>query len=319
MKKLLAFVFTLILALGIGSSAEGQIKDQNQKTDGFDSQTLYEIGYALKHISPVTSELNDMTLKCLWASAELGNGEAMLQLGEMYLAGRVPLEAGQDTNQEALKWWNMAWENGCARAYHNLGLMYYGVSVPGTGGAGVGVVDQDYEKAFQYFKAAADLDDTKAIRYTGICYENGHGVGQDYAMAANYYQKIGGYYLANLLLNGKGIGQDVNRAIEIYKEVAVQSSGGSGDQLAAMALALIYDKGLYIEADQVKAIEYYQVAAINGSTEAKSKLADYAVGLYKDGYALLETGNYESAFPLLLRSAQLGNTDALKMTGTIKR
>ncbi len=320
MKKLFASGLALMLAVGISSCAKEKAGDQSLSSAGLDDKALYEMGYAIKHITPVTPELTDMTLKLLRASADMGNAEAMVQLGEMYLGGRVPLENGQDTNQEAMKWWNSAWEHGAARAYHNLGLLYYGVSVPGTGGKGKGVVEQDYAKAFQYFKAAADKGDTKAVRYVGISYENGQGVEQDYAKAAEYYEKNGeGFYLASLLLEGKGVNQDVQKAIGIYQEVAAKEGGGSADQDSAEALARIYAEGRYVAADQNKTLEYYQLAAAYGSSDAKAKLSDFAAGQYKKGYALLKAGNYEAAFPLLLKSANLGNADALKMTGTDKK
>jgi TPR repeat protein len=257
-----------------------------------------------------------LTLKCLRASVALGNGMGMVQLGEMYLGGRVPLENGQDKVQEAIKWWNLAWEHGAPRGYHNLGLLYYDMAVPGTGGAGVGLVKQDYEKAFQYFKAAADKGDTKAVRYTGLCYENGYGVKQDYAQAAKYFQIIGGYYYANYLLEGKGgIVQDVKRALAIYQSVMDRDGGGQEDQYSAYALGQIYEKGTYVKADQDKAIEYYQIAAAKGSAAAKTAVVNYASGLYKQGYALLTAGKNESGLPLLYKAATLGNADALKVFG----
>ncbi len=319
MKKLVVQILVLMLAC-MGGCAKEKAGDQSLASAGFDDKALYEMGYAIKHITPVTPELTDMSLKLLRASAAMGNGEAMVQLGEMYLAGRAPLENGQDNNQEAMKWWNMSWEHGTTRGYHNLGLLYYGESVPGTGGKGKDVVAQDYKKAFEYFKAAADKGDSKATRYVGISYENGQGVQQDYAEAAKYYEKNdAGYYLANLLLEGKGVQQDVPRAMKIYEDVAAKETGGAADQYSAEALARIYEEGRFVKADQNKALEYYQKAVEYGSKEAKAKLTDFAARQYKDGYALLKAGKYDAALPLLLQSASLGNADALKMTGTGKK
>jgi TPR repeat protein len=275
MNKAIVAATIFVLAVSAGGCARKSAGDQTLASAGFDAKNLYEMGYAIKHITPVTPALTDMSLKLLRASAAMGDGEAMVQLGEMYLAGRAPLEGGQDTNQEAMKWWNSAWEHGATRAYHNLGLLYYGVPVPGTGNKGVGVVPQDYTKAFQYFKAAADKGDTKAVRYVGICYEHGQGVEQDYAKAAEYYQKNGeGYFLASLLLEGKGIKQDVSKAIEIYEEVAAKEGGGSADQDSAEALARIYEEGRYVPADRNKALEYLQLAAAYGSSDAKARLVE---------------------------------------------
>jgi TPR repeat protein len=62
-----------------------------------------------------------------------------------------------------------------------------------------------------------------------------------------------------------------------------------------------------------KAIEYYEIAVAHGDSDAKPAVDNYASGLYRDGYALLQAGKYESALPLLVKAADLGNADALKI------
>ena len=53
----------------------------------------------------------------------------------------------------------------------------------------------------------------------------------------------------------------------------------------------------------------------HGDLDAKPAVDHYASGLYHNGYALLQKGNYDSALPLLVKAADLGNADALKLTG----
>ncbi|MDH3281567.1 MAG: hypothetical protein OEQ18_10615 [Gammaproteobacteria bacterium] len=79
----------LALALGMAACPADKPDVQTQTGASFDGQTLYDMGYALKHITPVTAELNALTLQALRAAADLGNAEAMVQLGEMYMAGRL--------------------------------------------------------------------------------------------------------------------------------------------------------------------------------------------------------------------------------------
>lgn len=317
MKRFSIQLFTAIFAISAGLAMHRAAAASDGPS--FDDKTLYQMGDIIKHVTPVTPKNSELSYKLLRASADMGNVSAMGQLGEMYIGGRAPLEKGQDTNQEAIKWWNKAWELGGARGYHNLGLLYYGVPVPGADGRGVGVVKQDYAKAFQYFKAAADKGDTKAIRYVGICYEHGQGVKQDYAEAAKYYAKLDeGYFLAGLLLEGKGVQQDVPGAINMYEENAAAERGGSSDLDSAEALGRIYEEGRFVKADQNKAVEYYAKAVEFGSKTAKVKLTDFAKRLYTEGHALLKAGKYEAAFPLLMKSANLGNPDALKLTGLTK-
>lgn len=318
MKTSLSIPSLLLLAVAVAGCSATDPGIGTQSNSEFDAQTLYEMGYALKHITPVTPELNELTLKALRASADAGNGEAMVQLGEMYLAGRVALDEGQDANQEAVNWWNKAWDHGATRGYHNIGLMYYNVAVPGTGGNGADVYPLDYAEGFRYFKEASDRGDTKAHRFVGHSYENGWGVAQDYSKAAEYYRMNGpvSVQIANLLLDGKGVEQDVDLAIRMYEEVSAKDTGGSADQEAAEKLAHIFEEGVYVEADQDKALKYYQRAADYGSDSAKARLAEFAANLYTQGYAHLTAGDYEEGFAMLMTSANLGNADAIAMTGS---
>ena len=50
-------------------------------------------------------------------------------------------------------------------------------------------VEQDYEKAFEYYTLAAEQGEGKAFNNLGDMYENGHGMEQDYEKAAEYYRK----------------------------------------------------------------------------------------------------------------------------------
>jgi len=289
------------------------------------ADSLYASGRALKNVTPVTPELNDLTAKALRASAALGHGGAWAQLGEMYLGGRVPLAAGQDRVQEAIRCWNLAWERGSTTGYLDLGLLYYNVAIPGTSvgvrNSTVRLVEQDYGKAFRYFTAACAKGDPKSCRWVGVCYEEGTGVAQDDAKAAQFYglgieyrDATSHYLLANLLLAGRGIPRDVARAMALYQG---QIDRGRGLDAGACAynLAQIYEKGEHVAADKTKAIEYYRIAAGNGYAEAKPALERYAEDLFAEGKALLKAGQHEAALPLLVKAADLGHAEASRMTG----
>lgn len=275
MNKLSAVFLLPLLGSGLAACSQ-QDASAPAAAAAIDDQTLYEMGYVIKHISPETQETTDLALKALRAAADMGNAEAMVQMGEMYMARRVPLAAGEDADQLALDWWKKSWEHGATRGYHNIGLMYYNIPVPGTDGHGADALALDYDEGFKYFKAASDLGDTKAHRLVGHSYEHGWGVQQDYAKAAEYYGKSGpvSVYLANLMLEGKGIEQNVDKAIEMYKAVAARESGGSADEEAAETLAHLYEDGKYVDADQEKALMYYRLAADYGSATAKDRLAE---------------------------------------------
>jgi len=48
---------------------------------------------------------------------------------------------------------------------------------------------RDYEKAFKYFKIAAEQGNAAAIYNLGVCYKNGFGCQQDTEMAIKYFKE----------------------------------------------------------------------------------------------------------------------------------
>lgn len=63
---------------------------------------------------------------------------------------------------------------------------------------------------------ALELNNGKALRYIGICYENGYGVEQNYAKAYECYSNTRGadLYIARYKLFGiGGVEQDIESAI----------------------------------------------------------------------------------------------------------
>ena len=70
-------------------------------------------------------------------------------------------------------------DQGDADAQFNMGAMYY----DGEG------VQQDYQKAKQWYEKAAEKKDANAQYILGFMYEKGHGVRQDLATAKEWYGK----------------------------------------------------------------------------------------------------------------------------------
>ncbi len=50
-------------------------------------------------------------------------------------------------------------------------------------------VKQDSEKAFHWYKKAAEKDDRKALYNIGLCYEFGDGIKQSNRWARHYFKK----------------------------------------------------------------------------------------------------------------------------------
>ncbi len=322
MKRLFVLVFILMLAMCVSAFAEGKTEGQALEKAGLDGETLSDIGFLLKHIKPLTPELCDEASRCLKASAALGNARGMVQLGEMYAGGWVPLEKGEDTVQQAIRWWEAGGEHGDGAGYYNLGLLYHNAPIPGGDvAAGHNFVPQDDAKALTYFKTAFDKGAVKAGRYIGLFYEKGIVVKQDFTTAAKYFEAAASrgdstskFYYANYLLEGKGTSQDIKKAMGIYQDVVDKKGHDIGN--CANALGRIYEEGKYVPADHEKAVSYYLIGAAHENAASKQALADYAAGLYKQGIDQLNAGDCASAIPLFIQAANLGNTDALKMTGS---
>ncbi len=94
---------------------------------------------------------------------------------------------------------------------NNLGMLYFH--------------NDEYNKAFDYIKMAADKNLPDAINNLGALYQHGYGVKQDYAQAISLYEKSakmgspGGYFnLGGMYEHGDGVTQDDTKALEYYEQ-----------------------------------------------------------------------------------------------------
>jgi uncharacterized protein len=99
-------------------------------------------------------------------------------------------------------------------------------------------VPQDYAKAAQWFRKAAEQGDTYAQSSLAWLYAQGHGVKKDDREAANWYRKaaVGGdarsqYHLGRLYLAGKGVPKSPPKAVEWLEKSAVQGDTQARDLL----------------------------------------------------------------------------------------
>lgn len=108
------------------------------------------------------------------SEAEQGVAIAQFFLGFYYHHGI--LDVPQDY-AKAMKWYQLAAEQGNDSAQTNIGSFYYfGHGVP-----------QDYGEAGKWFRLAAEQGNHTAQFSIGNMYENGDGVPQDYAEARQWY------------------------------------------------------------------------------------------------------------------------------------
>ena len=143
-------------------------------------------------------------------------------------------------------------------------------------------VKQDYVKAFEWYKKAAEQGDAWAQNKIGWLYQNGYGVIQDYAKAFEWYKKaaeqgnadaqgnLGFFYY-----NGYGVVQNYAKAFEWYKKAAEQ-----GNAWAQNKLGWLYQNGYGVTQDYAKAFEWYKKAAEQGNADAQGNVGFF----YEQGY-----------------------------------
>ena len=134
--------------------------------DENNAQALYMLGNL--HLTGTGFEQNDSIAKSYYlAATERGSGNAALHIASMIADNEqwTTYEDWQKNAQEVFRWITLSVELGAPAGYHIMGLAYY---------RGLGV-QQDYQKALQYFELLADRQEPFSAYMAGICYLNGYG------------------------------------------------------------------------------------------------------------------------------------------------
>ena len=155
-------------------------------------------------------------------------------------------------------------------------------------------VEQNYQKAVEYYQKAAEQDYPQAQNNLGLLYEHGKGVEQSYKKAIELYQKAAdqGFAQAHsnlglLYEHGNGVEQNYQKAVEHCQKAADQGWAPAqwklgffyeyGDQGLAPAqynLGLMYELGEGVEKNFERACDLYKKASALGCEEAIKKLKD---------------------------------------------
>ncbi len=162
---------------------------------------------------------------------------------------------------------------GVPEAQHDLAAIYT---------AGRGGVTQNFEKAAQWFREAADRGISNASYNLGVLYHQGLGVERDLDRALYWYReaaKLGHpeaqYNLGIAYIEGIGTTYDANIAAAFF-----ESSANQGVVEAAYNLGLIHENSLIGKSSkQEDALMWYKIAADGGSTDAKAALQQLANNL----------------------------------------
>lgn len=146
-------------------------------------------------------------------------------------------------------------ESGDAQAQFNLALDCCIKNADAT--------QEDYAKAVEWFRKAAEQGHGMAQAYLGSCYANGYGVLCDYAEAVKWFRKAADQQqvtaqnaLGYCYANGHGVPQDSIEAIKWYRLAAEQN-----DAQGQYNLGYSYYHGQGIAQDYTTAVKWLQKAA----------------------------------------------------------
>lgn len=191
-------------------------------------------------------------------------------------------------------------KEGDVEAQMNLGYMY----LYGNNG-----VEQDFTKAFEYYKMAADKDNPIALNNVGSLYFNGIGTEKNRARAISYFNKSAklgndnaATNLAFIYLTGNNNDSERNKkAMQLFRQAAK-----SGNKLAEFMLGYAYYKGFTVDRDNYTAFSLIKDAADEGAEfdEAQYILAE----MYANGYGTVQ--NYVNSVAYYTKAVNQGNTDA---------
>ena len=189
---------------------------------------------------------------------------------------------------------------GNAESQMNLGYMY----LYGNNG-----VEQDFEKAFEYYNMAAKQDNPIALNNVGSLYFNGIGTEKNRVKAISYFTKSAelgndnaATNLAFIYLTGENNDSERNKkAMQLFQQAAK-----SGNKLAEFMLGYAYYKGFTVDRDNYTAFGLIKDAAQEGAEfdEAQYILAE----MYANGYGTVQ--NYVNSVSYYTKAVNQGNTDA---------
>ena len=227
-------------------------------------------------------------------SADLGNTDAMCDLGALYVDGHdVPQDYAK-----AIEFFEKAAEEENPSALFNLGFMY----ANGNG------VTQNYAKAAELYQKAADFGNDFAMVNLGALYRDGKGVPKSDAKAAEWYQEavnrgsfLAATNLASMYETGTGVPKDDTRAFELYKKA--ESMG----YCKYIALSNCYMLGRGTERNYDTSMQYALGAYEHGVTD-REKTGENLMILAEN--AKKDDPNYNRV-PIYTKAIELGSVDAM--------
>ena len=165
----------------------------------------------------------------------------------------------------------------------------------------------------QLYREANETNDPDAMYLTGLMFERGEGVPQDYHEAFRWYVLAAGAgqpgamnSLGLMYALGHGVSQDHSEAMKWWTKAAE-----SGSIAALTNIATTYYTGLGVEQSYPEAAKWFQLAADKGDANAMNTLGV----MYAQGLGIAR--NRSNAIKLFGQSAYLGCSSAMVNLGTL--
>lgn len=175
---------------------------------------------------------------------------------------------------------------------------------------GINGVKSDYNKAFRYYKMAADKNDPIALNNLGSLYFSGIGTPKNTAEALNCFKKSSdlgndsaSLNLAFIYLTGGAKDPARNqKAFELFEK-----SQKAGNKIADFMLGYAYYKGFATAPDSIKAFKLIKAAA---GGKARIDEAQLVLGdMYANGTGTVQ--NYAGAVSAYMAAVNQGNMEAI--------
>jgi TPR repeat protein len=167
-------------------------------------------------------------------------------------------------------------------------------------------VSADYDKAFEFYKMAAEQGDPVALNNLGSLYFNGIGTKRDYLTAARLFAQAAekgsddaAVNLAFIYLSSQNTPEQRVEAVKLFMQAAEH-----GNKTAQYMLGVAYAEGFNLEKDDHKAVALIKEAANAEFDEAQYRLAL----MYLNGQGIAQ--NYGNAVKYLKAAMLQGNLDA---------
>jgi len=294
-----ASLFKSMRMLGRGDFKESISLLKTAAESGLPQAMLYLGNYYEKGIG--VSPDKDSALYWIRKSAAEGDGEAYVELADMYMSGRnverdeqkgfqyirLADEYGTVTYSQSLVLGNCYLYGRGTPQHTDSAIVHYIRAASHGNSSGFLKIGQVYENlkgnsrqtmdtAIFFYELARKAGNIEANRYLGNIYLSGRMVPHDYKKAAEYFREGSDWgdaasmvSYAKLYLEGKGVPKDFSRYIALLKE-----SSGYGNSQADYLLAMTLDS-----TDKKTSRQYFKQAIDRGNRYAA---VQYAILLKRD-------------------------------------